>query len=325
MLSIQTSLSFPLSSVKPFESLLPYRDYCLASVQEALGGEARLRSRCPACESEHELIGRVCGLEYARCQGCASLFLHSLPSSSGPWAQLLAKISQYRDSPKAFHSGLARERNETVYLPKLEWIQNTLRMHGIRCPRLLEVVTPPSDFSRILAESDAFSEVVIADEMKLISEKSGSMLDSDTVDVAVLLESLDRVDEPEDLLHSLRDRLLDGGLCFITALVSSGFDVTVLGLRNVYLYPPDRTNCFSIAGLERLLTRTGFTLLEVSTPGVLDVEIVLAHLLHDPSLPLSAFERQVLTLGRETREAFQAFLQQNRMSSFARIVGRKNA
>jgi hypothetical protein len=71
------------------------------------------------------------------------------------------------------------------------------------------------------------------------------------------------------------------------------------------------------------LTRAGFTLLEVSTPGVLDVEIVQAHLRHDPSLPLSAFERQLLAADVETHAAFQSFLQEHGMSSFARIVGRK--
>ena len=105
--------------------------------------------------------------------------------------------------------------------------------------------------------------------------------------------------------------------------MSSGFDVGVLGLRNLYLYPPDRANCFSRRGLELLLTRAGFTLLEVSTPGVLDVEIVQAHLRQIPSLILSGFERQLLAATAETQAAFQAFLQQHGMSSFARVVARK--
>jgi hypothetical protein len=90
----------------------------------------------------------------------------------------------------------------------------------------------------------------------------------------------------------------------------------------MYVYPPDRTNCFSVAGLVSLLQRTGFSPVEISTPGVLDVEIVQGHLKHDPDLKISEFERQIVTADAEKREAFQIFLQENLMSSFARIVGR---
>lgn len=99
--------------------------------------------------------------------------------------------------------------------------------------------------------------------------------------------------------------------------------MTVLGAQNLYLYPPDRANCFTLDGLEKLLLRTGYKAVELSTPGVLDLEIVAAHQKHVPDLKLSAFEQQLLKADEETRHAFQSFLQQNRMSSFARIVGRK--
>ena len=64
------------------------------------------------------------------------------------------------------------------------------------------------------------------------------------------------------------------------------------------------------------------SIVEISTPGVLDVEIVNAHR-HLDDVTLSPFETQLLDSDQETREAFQTFLQQNRMSSFARIVARR--
>ena len=136
-------------------------------------------------------------------------------------------------------------------------------------------------------------------------------------------ESLDRTHDPKGLLKSAAECLMPGGLIFVTSLVSSGFDMAVLGTRNVYLYPPDRTNCFSLRGLEMLLTRAGFELLEVSTPGVLDVEIVRAHVERDAGIPLSGFERELLAGDDQVHSAFQTFLQQNGMSSFARMVARR--
>ena len=138
-----------------------------------------------------------------------------------------------------------------------------------------------------------------------------------------MLESLDRVDDPRGLLKGASRRLAGGGLLFVTALVASGFDLQVLGLKSRYLYPPDRTNCFSLKGLQRLIESEGFRMLEVSTPGVLDVEIVQAHIQADPSVSLSRFERQIAESDAETRAEFQSFLQRRALSSFARVVARK--
>jgi hypothetical protein len=142
------------------------------------------------------------------------------------------------------------------------------------------------------------------------------------IQAAVLLESLDRVHHPQHVLRRVAGCLEEGGLLFVTALVASGFDLAVLGLKNLYLYPPDRMNCFSLHGLLRLLEQSGFESVEVSTPGVLDVQIVRAHLQRDPALPLSMFERQLVGM-HEEGQAVQAFLQQSRLSSFARIVASK--
>src|SRR3989338_2660212 len=242
MRSIQTTLTFPLSSIKPLEGLLRYRRYCLDAMRRAFQHGVKRRDRSPVSGVPLESVGTVEGFSYGRCPDGGGLFLMTVTDPQA-WAGLLADVSRYRHSPSGFH--------------------------------------------------------------------------------ADLLESLDRVDDPVALLHAVHQRLVPGGLLFVTALVASGFDMAVLGLRNLYLYPPDRTNCFTLQGLQSVLERAGFGLLEVSTPGVLDLEIVQAHRRQDPALALSAFEEQLLAVDQETREAFQAFLQQQRLSSFARLVARK--
>lgn len=324
MRSIQTSYTFPLSSVKPLEGLLRYRAYCLEETRKALQAPSRRREHSPVGGARLEPFGCVEDFEYLRCPESGSIFLAQLPGSAN-WAHLLREVSHYRHSPKAFHSGIEQSRSETVYVPKLEWVEGTLRLQGISKPRLMEVTTPPSDFTALLKDSGAFKEVLVADEMGLVMERRGTKgaNRNETVQVAVLLESLDRSDDPTALLQAVAGCLTEGGLLFVTALVCSGFDMALLGLRNLYLYPPDRTNCFSLRGLELLLSHAGFTLLEVSTPGVLDVEIVQAHVNHGTAVPLSTFEQELLNADEETHSAFQEFLQQGRLSSFARIVGRK--
>lgn len=319
MRSIESGSTFPLSDVKPLDGLTPYRSFCLDATRKALSGSRTRRQKSIVTGSMLVSAGQTEGLDYLRCPDTGSLFLAEV-APPGVWESLLKEVAELRHSPKAFHANLSASRTENVYLPKLQWIENTLRIQGLRSVQLLDVMTPPNSFSELLKQSSAFESVTSVEEMAL-AHRPASL--KTTADAAVLLESLDRVDEPQALLQAVWERLNKGGLLFVTALVASGFDMAVLGLHNKYLYPPDRTNCFTRQGLEKLLTQTGFRLVEVSTPGVLDVEIVQSHRKQNQQLPLSAFERHILDSDEESRSQFQSFLQQRGLSSFARIVGRK--
>ena len=319
MLSVQTSKTFPLSSVKPLGSIREYRSFCLEVTREALAqGPLQKRTRSPFGNAVMEHFGEVGGLTYCRCPITGSLFLEQLPPAE-IWSRLLKQVAQRRSSSQSFHSSLVGSRTDNVYVPKLDWVIDFLKMQDHDRTRILEVVTPPSSFTRLLTDSGVFERVSTVDEMSLISAD----IALEAMEAAVLLESLDRVCEPRLLLEQLRRWLVPGGLVFISAVVSSGFDVAVLGTRDLYLYPPDRANCFSLKGLRSLLEDQGFELLEVSTPGVLDLEVVNAHAKDDPKLALSDFERQLVKSDAQTSEAFQSFLQQSGLSSFARVVGKK--
>lgn len=324
MRSIETSVTFPLSSVKPLEGLFAYRAYCLEATRRAVGQGRRRRDRSPVGGARLEPFGKVEGFDYLRDPENGSLFLADLPDPQ-TWAELLRGVVRFRHSPEAFHAGLVQSRADHVYAPKLEWIQETLRLQQMPRPRLLEVMTAPSRFTPLLVESRSFAEVLPVEEMVVAHAPEIGSAGVATAQAAVLLESLDRTDDPEALLRGVAHRLEPAGLLFVTALVASGFDLAVLGVQNRYLYPPDRVNCFSVRGLESLIRRVGFMPLEVSTPGVLDVGIVRAHLERDPRVSVSPFERQIIEADDEVREAFQAFLQQQGLSSFARIVARRQA
>ncbi len=323
MRSIQTETRFPLDSVKPLEALGRYRDHCLSETRKAMEKGAVRRTASPVTGSPLQPFGKVGSFEYLICPDTGSLFLADLPRPE-EWAALLGRIHRHRHSPGGFHSEIAVSRGANVHQPKVEWILETLALQGIRRPALLEAGMPPSDLAGLLTQSGAFSRVECVEETALA--QGGAPLQASlegAFQVVVLPESLDRSDDPAGLLKRAIACLSRGGLLFLTALVASGFDLQALGVENQYLYPPDRTNCLTLAGLRRLLEGLKFDLLEVSTPGVLDVEIVQAHWARDPSLPLSRFERSVVLSDEPTRRAFQAFLQERALSSYARVAARK--
>ena len=319
MQSIQTGHPFVLSSVKPLEGLLRYRDYCLEATRKVLSRGSSRRVQSPINNEALEPWGQIGGLDYLQCPKTGSLFLAELPSAP-LWGALLKETNDYRNSSKGFHADIVKTRLENVYQPKCDWIKNTLKLQGVKCQHLLELATLPNPFTALLKAESEFKAVTTLDETLFLS---GKETENSFFDVAVLLESLDRVHDPLSLLRQTAASLKKGGLLFVTALAASGFDFTLLGKNNTYLYPPDRTNCFSLEGLKQMLARVGFGLVEVSTPGVLDVEVVQAHLRQKTGISLSPFEKRLLSAGPETHSAFQSFLQQCNLSSFVRVVGKK--
>ncbi|MBI1952804.1 MAG: hypothetical protein HYS41_01605 [Candidatus Omnitrophica bacterium] len=323
MRSVSTESRFPLQAVKPLAELGLYRQRCLEATRRAGEGGIVRRQVSPVSGKRLTPWGRISGMDYGRCPETGSLFLVDMPQAER-WQALLTEVSRFRQEPEGFHKRLERSRADHVHEPKVRWMEEALRFQGRSRVRLLEVTTGPSQLTPWLAFCPWLEAVETMEESALAGGTPGADGNGGPpVDAAILPESLDRSDHPVRLLTVVGQRMPRGGILFVTGLVASGYDMAVLGAKNLYLYPPDRANCFSLTGLTRILERTGFMPQEISTPGVLDLEIVRAHKQAEPGLTLSGFDRILMDSDLGTRESFQRFLQEQSLSSFARVVAKK--
>ena len=148
-------------------------------------------------------------------------------------------------------------------------------------------------------------------------------IDASSLDVVFLFESLDRSIDPFLVLQKALNSLKPGGLCFITCILSSGFEVQLLGQESEIFVPPERMNIFSYEGMNALIDKVGgFEILEFSTPGVLDIANVTKQLndVNNMNFFQYIFKRRQ---DSELVGSFQDFLQMNRLGTFGRLVLRK--
>lgn len=135
---------------------------------------------------------------------------------------------------------------------------------------------------------------------------------------------LDNAHDPQALVQEYAKKLPATGLLFLSCTSSVGADIQLLWENNERICPPDHLNLFSPEGLELVLKRHGFELIELSTPGQLDVDILLNHIKNHPSHTLPPLLQYILTKrGQEAHRGLQEFLQHYRLSSFMRAVARK--
>jgi len=145
-----------------------------------------------------------------------------------------------------------------------------------------------------------------------------------SVAFATSFEVLEHLYSPEEFLSAVRRILLPQGLLLITTLTVTGFDIQLLWEHSKSVYPPHHINLLSVEGMRRLFERAGFEVLELSTPGELDVDIVRNTVKEDPSVVLPRFIRYLTDDSRtELGASLQRFLQANLLSSHIRVIARK--
>ena len=322
--------------LKPSSLITKYIELTKEDIARLLVNKQELTScGCPACQSKAiESPFTKFGLQYNECRECRSLYISPRPADD--------VLNRYYHEAKArifwreeLSKRTSQKRKEKILRPRFQWILDSTQEYRPEAKSYADVNTSQYDYAETMAQAAVFKRKILIDPFfdSLLKPPPGGVqiLDRswwqasfhEELDVLSLFEVLDRISDADQLLMAVNKMLKKGGLIFITAILASGFDVQVLWEKADNLYPPDRLNVFSLEGLKILFVRHGFECLELSTPGILDVDIVAKAVEKDMDLKISRFTRNLLERGEETRNSFQEFLQQNLLSSYARVVLRK--
>lgn len=135
-------------------------------------------------------------------------------------------------------------------------------------------------------------------------------------DIAVSFEVIEHLFSPATFLVSISNILKSGGAILIVCPSGKGFDIQTLREKSDTI-DHEHLNYFNIESLSSLLIKSGFSILECSTPGSLDADIVRNKILSQKfSTSQQPFLNKVLVddwarLGGK----FQDFLKENLLSS----------
>jgi SAM-dependent methyltransferase len=253
---------------------------------------------CPGCGSaDARPAFERFGLAYRECGRCGSLYLSPRPSHA-----MLAEYARASEAAAFWRARVLPEteaaRREKILQPRADWVGDAVAEHAPGAAVSLEL--------RGLGEDDGLDD-----------RPDGS------ADVVTAFEIFDRAPDPQDLLRRIHRVLKPGGLLFVTAPSASGFEIQVLWERARSIAPPDKINLLSIPGFMRLFSGA-WEIVELSTPGMFDVETVRRAVAAEPDGPWPRFVRAlVLETDDRSRHEFQEYLQRTRLASFARLLIRR--
>ena len=325
--------------IKPQAMLEEYSRLLENDVKSLLADPKRLRrTDCPACLSKsHSRALKRYGLAYRECDRCRSLFVSPRPTEDA-LAGFYVNSNAARYWREKIQADTRETRREKVYRPRVNWVLDVLDRHGTALQSGI-VVGYHSDLliDELARIEKSITPLIVTNPVAEI-EFAGHEYPGVTVKptpiaglaqlgpaaMVLAFDFLDRCADPDGFVGATRGCLAPGGLLFATTTLISGFDLQVLWDRSKNIYPPDRLNLLSAEGLSALLERHEFEMLEFSTPGMFDVEIVRRAVLSDPKAKWPRFIRYLVESRDENAlSALQEYLQRFRLSSFARVVARK--
>jgi hypothetical protein len=275
---------------------------------------------CPVSGKErHEIFFGKWGRRYAFCPDTWSLCLDVVPDDVTLHRYFFdSDLARYRATDE--YQTTFTQLRQNLWAAQIEWIEGRIRRYlGMDTYLLTDWGPRMQGWVTALGQAPFLSRYMVAEPLPPVVPTK----DPETSHVILLFDVIQRSPDPAGLLAKAYNALQPGGILLLTCRSGSGFDVLTLAGESDSIFPLDHICLPSPQGMQLLLEQAGFEILEMTTPGLLDVKLVKQSARR---LPVQQyFQRYVMEqFPDEVHERLQGFLQQNNLSSHLRVVGKKS-
>lgn len=315
------------------------RDYCTRLMNcdiQRLMKQPLTNHSCPLCgANSHTPVFRKGRFAYVHCIACDLLYVRNRPARK-------ALAAYYNESEgirywnQQIYPLVEQGRMKHLYAPRAAYIMKLTKQYLPAATTVIELGAGQGAVCRMLKQSGLYRRVIGVD---FSTARSRTMRESGIEHYTQNLEKIEfafKADlicafEVVEHLYSLRDTLLRirrhlkrNGMIVLSTPNYRGFEMTVLGKHSDSYYAPTHLNYFSPAAMSRYLHDAGFRIVDMSTPGELDVEICRKWLRRNSSKKVSKGWRQAIARMDETAgRDVQQFLRENMLSSHLRVAAVK--
>jgi 2-polyprenyl-3-methyl-5-hydroxy-6-metoxy-1,4-benzoquinol methylase len=235
-----------------------------------------------------------------------------------------------------FYKQTAEDRKLKIYRPRAERAVRWMRQSNISSEnnkRFVDIGCGYGIFLEEMKRLDFFNQIMGIEpvtELAGICQKKGFQVFEDYLETikkgmlnahfATAFEVLEHVYDPQAFLAATHRVLSKHGLLMLTTLTVSGFDIQILWEKSNSVCPPHHINLLSVEGIRRLVKRCDLRLVDLRTPGELDIDIVRNAQREDPGIKIPHFINAIINSSEDVRARFQNFLKENLLSSHIQVI-----
>ncbi len=293
----------------------------------------RTAGSCPACEGHGQHAFTKHGFSYDLCPVCHTLYVNPRPHAVS-FSEYYTKSASAEYWATTFYRETAEARRTKLWKPKARSLATLLdgfpsndwavidigggyglfaeEMRLLRSPAPVVIEPSPQ-----LADVCRGRGLVVV--QKFLEDVTSSDLPAGPK-AFVSFELFEHLHDPAYFLRQLASLMQRDDLFVFTTLSGTGLDIQVLWEKSKSVMPPHHLNFLNPKSMDILLRRTGFETISVTTPGVLDIDI-LANSLADVA---ERFWRTLLSTASEAeRSDWQKLVTDSGRSSHMMTVARK--
>ena len=324
------------SDIRPKDLFNEFLDLAKKDCLEFFDRGDFITVNCPACGAKDpDFMFKKVSFDYRLCQRCETLYASPRPNSD-------TLTHYYKEAPSNlfwvdFYGKTIESRREKIFVPRAKEVDESAKRylgeynyvydvgggHGMMSYELRKL-TPDARYT-IIDPSPGLTDMAREKGFFIIEKFMEDVRPEDIErtapgnSLAMSFEILEHLFDPLVFMQAVRRILNPGDLFVFTALNNQGFDLSVLWEGSDNIFPPQHLNIFCVDSIEKLVERGGFVLLEIMTPGRLDIDIVKNKV---EKVKDRFISRLINTLDDKAKEEFQKFLSENMLSSFMMCVAR---
>lgn len=279
-----------------------------------------INKKCPICSNKNwDYFYIKWGIPYLRCRKCYSIFAECDEEV----------VNQYINIPELIELRTSNEYQDNASLTRADEWKEFLQWISIRAYRycnsnrnfkIVDIGNRHYGFMKLIQESSLCGKYFLQNSILQVNCDK-SVTDADLV---FYLNAMQKEMNPKKRLIEIKRTLKEKGLLVIQTRAGSGFDILTLRERNEKIFPYEHIMLPTVEGLLLLLNNIGFKVLEITTPGVLDIQYAKknAKKIDDTEV----FAKYLMEHGDNTTlQEFQRFLQKNGLSSFVQVIAQKQS
>lgn len=292
---------------------------------------------CPACGSTRSSHwGDKEGFTYRKCDGCGTLYMNPRPSV-GLLEEFYRQSRNYEIWNTSIFPATEGVRKERIFVPRARRTIDLCRTYGIDGGTLLEIGAAFGTFCEAARDEGFFDRIVAVEPTPGLAatcrskgfetleepvEKLG--FPHGVADVVAAYEVIEHLWSPREFITRCAEFLRPGGLLICSCPSGDGFG-TLLIREKAKTVDHEHLNYLNPGSVAVLLERCGLLPLEITTPGLLDVDMLVNQLAEDDSIRVSCpvLSRLLGSGDADILSRLQGIIAEAKLSSHLWFVARK--
>jgi 2-polyprenyl-3-methyl-5-hydroxy-6-metoxy-1,4-benzoquinol methylase len=291
---------------------------------------------CPACNSRKKFfLFKKNKFSYYSCLNCKTYYLNPRPKEK-TLHDFYKNSKLYEYWNDYIFPSTEKVRNKKIFLPRVKKILEICKKFNVKKNRIIDIGAGYGTFCSIIKRYKFFNEVVALEpslsgakrcvEKKIktlnIPIEAATYNDLKGTNVFTLFEVIEHIQNPYSFLKKIKKFTDKKSLVIFTCPNGMGFDISFLGKKSEAI-DHEHLNYFNPQSIYFLAKRAGYKVMEIITPGVLDVDILKNKYESKKFTNINNFLLQVFDDEKKIKN-LQNFLIRNKLSSNMWVVLKRN-